>query len=247
MIDRRRLLTHAPYLYSPFASWDFISGQMFQDDAGTTPAGLGDVVGLVHDASGNGRHLEQSTASSRPHRIFGGLNTNGVDEFLVSSANLDLSGTNEMSIVLGVSVDTTAANFPRIISSQSDGAGSFRLFHLQGTSEKINFQSEGASAVSGAQSAAAYSPPFSACISARASLATDTVEVWVDGVQSGTSTTAQGGGNFASTLLYVGRAWYNGDYAPCTISSLAVYDRYLTDLEMEQVGVSSCLMHGIRA
>lgn len=39
---------------------------MFQDTAGTIPAGFGEPVGLIRDKSGNGNHASQATATARP-------------------------------------------------------------------------------------------------------------------------------------------------------------------------------------
>ena len=42
------------------------SSTVWQDAAGTTPAGVGDPVGRIDDKSGNGNHATQSTSTARP-------------------------------------------------------------------------------------------------------------------------------------------------------------------------------------
>jgi hypothetical protein len=65
---------------------------MFQDSAGTTPAALGQPVGLIRDKSGNGMHLVQATTSLKPtlQQDAGGnyyLLRDGVDDTMASAGS----------------------------------------------------------------------------------------------------------------------------------------------------------------
>jgi len=69
---------------------------LFQDAAGTIPVtGDGDPVGLMLDKSGNGHHASQPTTAAKPvYRTDGMLHwieSDGIDDQLVSGANVDLS------------------------------------------------------------------------------------------------------------------------------------------------------------
>jgi len=77
------------------------SSTVFQDAAMTTPAGDGDPVGAIMDKSGNGNHITQSTAASRPAlRNVGGLwylEFDGTDDFLACAPIL----TGTQTAVMG--------------------------------------------------------------------------------------------------------------------------------------------------
>lgn len=66
------------------------SSTVWQDAAGTTPAGVGDPVGRIDDKSGNGNHATQTTSAARPVLQQSGdlyyLDFDGVDDLMVSSA-----------------------------------------------------------------------------------------------------------------------------------------------------------------
>jgi hypothetical protein len=83
-----------PASLSPTAWYDVSDlSTLFQDSAGTTPVTAdGDPVGKVLDKSGNGNHLVQATAGSRPlYKTSGGLSWllfDGVDDSLAASFTL---------------------------------------------------------------------------------------------------------------------------------------------------------------
>src|SRR5690554_7137473 len=83
---------------------------LFQDSAGTTPVTAdGDPVGLMLDKSGNGNHVSQSVAASRPiYRTAAGLHWlefDGVDDFLTTNI-IDFSATDSAQVFSGVSVNS---------------------------------------------------------------------------------------------------------------------------------------------
>jgi hypothetical protein len=90
---------------------------MFQDSAGTTPVtATGQPVGLIRDKSGRGSHASQATAASRPTLQqdasgFYYLSFDGVDDGLVTAANVDFSATSKITVAAGVNFsNTTNAN-----------------------------------------------------------------------------------------------------------------------------------------
>jgi hypothetical protein len=59
--------TGTPGVYHEGAWYDpSDSSTVWQDAAGTTPAGVGDPVGRIDDKSGNGNHATQTTSAARP-------------------------------------------------------------------------------------------------------------------------------------------------------------------------------------
>ena len=86
---------------------------MFQDSAGTTPVtAVGQPVGKILDKSGRGNHATQATAAARPVLQQDGngkyyLAFDGVDDFL-STASIDFSATDKMTVVAGVAITGTA-------------------------------------------------------------------------------------------------------------------------------------------
>lgn len=96
----------------------------FQDTAGATPAGLGDPVGRLNDLSGNGNHLTQATASSKPtlQQTAGGLwylQFDGVDDFL------ELTGLTWLVTAQATFVGTQGGANPARIYSQSDAGADY--------------------------------------------------------------------------------------------------------------------------
>jgi len=72
------------------------SSAVFQDAAGTTPAGDGDPVGRIEDKAGNGNHATQSTSAARPtlRKTAGGLwylEFDGADDILDCGSDLSLN------------------------------------------------------------------------------------------------------------------------------------------------------------
>jgi hypothetical protein len=88
---------------------------MFQDAAGTTPVtAAGQPVGLILDKSGNGHHASQSTSTARPlFQIDGSGNAHlvfdGVDDYL-STAAIDLTGTDKVTVFIGIQSDFSGTN-----------------------------------------------------------------------------------------------------------------------------------------
>lgn len=114
----------------------------FQDDAGTTPAAVGDPVGYIADLSGNGNHMVQATSAARPVLRQDGsgyyyLEFDGVDDSLASTASITfgvpfyfaLAGERLDGAGQLLSVGTILANSVGIFNVTS---GRFRLYHRVG-------------------------------------------------------------------------------------------------------------------
>lgn len=104
---------------------------MYQDAAGTTPVtSHNDPVGLIQDKSGNAYHMTQSTAGFRPlyqtDGVLHWLKFDGVDDFLLTTNNVNWTGVTQLSIFSGFekTSDTTRGI---VFNKRSNGAGAFAV------------------------------------------------------------------------------------------------------------------------
>lgn len=83
--------------------WDFTDmATLFQDSARTVPVtAASQPVGGVNDISGLHRVLAQPTSGKRPLFNGNGITPDGVDDFLVTAANLDLSACDKAVVGMG--------------------------------------------------------------------------------------------------------------------------------------------------
>jgi hypothetical protein len=101
--------------------------KMFQEAAGSTPAVVGQPVGLVKDKSGNGYDLSQSTSSKRPVLQQSGslyyLQFDGIDDALTLSTGRDLfQNVTSAFVAMAVSVASVSAG-QVVLTGWSVGTG----------------------------------------------------------------------------------------------------------------------------
>lgn len=118
----------SPASLSPSAWYDPSDlSTLFQDSAGTTPVTAdGDPVGKMLDKSGNGNHLTQATAGSRPlYKTSGGLSWllfDGVDDYLIGGDVLDLGSNGYFaSIAVRLSAWDYQGLFAKSVAGSSVG------------------------------------------------------------------------------------------------------------------------------
>lgn len=108
------------------AWYEIAPAYVYQTTDTSTPGVVGQPVGRVTDRSGNGFHLTQGTAASRPVLRQSGslyyLEFDGTNDFLsvASFTYVDASGFNGQAV--GVSFDTIAAGTPCVFQCDN-GAG----------------------------------------------------------------------------------------------------------------------------
>lgn len=138
-------------------------------------------------------------AVTAPH----GLQKDGVDDFELT-APVDLSGTDKMTVCMGVrklsdaaagmavelSVNTNTNNGAFFIAAP-DAAGTF-YFASKGTVNVVVSRST-------------FTAPISAVLVLTSNIVAPTLDTRVNGVASATSTSSQGTGNFGNYALYFGR------------------------------------------
>ena len=206
---------------------------MFQDAAGTTPVTeAGQPVGLILDKSGNGHHASQATSTARPlFQIDGSgkhyLAFDGVDDYL-STAAIDLTGTDKVTVFVGTKKISDAANYSMIASfSENSGAylGTFALmapylsvfknysWTSKGTSEATIHLSE-------------FAGPDLCVITAIGDISAPFASLSRNGTTPVTSAATQGTGNYGSWPLYIGgrgELFFNGNIYSLIIGG-ALYD-----------------------
>lgn len=80
---------------------------LFQDAAGSTPAGNGDPVGQWADKSGNGNNLTQGAASLQPTVAANGISLDGTE--IMDASISHLSGDVDFSVIVVATRDASAA------------------------------------------------------------------------------------------------------------------------------------------
>jgi len=186
---------------------------LFQDSAGTIPVTAdGDPVGRITDKSGNGKHLIQATAGSRPlYKIDGTtgkpyIHTNDSDAWM-SCASFNMSGTDSVSVFTAMQKDSSAAFavFCELSASTATNTGTFLLSAPNSAAENISFVSKGSAQALATKSSLAV-PPLPAIVIGLADISSDYVENRVNDLSAVVTTgTDQGLGNYGNHTLYLFR------------------------------------------
>lgn len=128
----------------------------------------------------------------------------GMDDSLYTASNMDLSGTDKVTVLAGVRKLSDAAL--GIVAELTNN--DFRQFSVQAppsASARYRFSSTGATTTTSATSAASYAAPITNVLTGQGDINAPSVALRVNAVADGASTLSQGGGNYASSLLYIGR------------------------------------------
>lgn len=126
-------------------AWDFTSpGRLYQDSDGATPVtSYGDPIGLAMDLSPNENHLRQQTTTARPSYTDNGMETDGVDDTMVS---LDFPASLGSGWYFGVAVNRLSVNSarPDCRITANSGPNDYLELNWQ-TSERAQFRIRGLS------------------------------------------------------------------------------------------------------
>lgn len=99
---------------------------LFQDTAGTVPAGVGDPVRLMQDKSGNARHMRAGSDAARPVLQSSGglywLEGDGVDDLMVADDGVMFSTT--VYTALACRLLSFSTSFPGILRHAAGTGGS---------------------------------------------------------------------------------------------------------------------------
>lgn len=186
---------------------------LFQDSAGTIPVTAdGDPVGLILDKSGLGNHAFQVTLASRPtYRTDGTLHWlefDGVNDWLVTTAVLPITGTDKITILVGQRhlVNSPDGTILELSPTRVANTNSFTLFSSSG-GNKYSWLLRGSGATSNWANATSstFNAPHTGVLSCLGKISPSNATLRVNGGQVGQRTTATGTGNWGSYPLYIGR------------------------------------------
>lgn len=155
--------------------------------------------------------LRQAVAGSQPvAATAGGLSYvtfDGTDDGLASAAALDLSGTDKVTVVLGLRKTSDAATAAVLEHSASSSAtnGTFAAWAPLTAAANYTFRSRGTTSQDASATAAGYAAPHTAVVTGQGDIAGDRAYLRVNGSLQATDVDDQGTGNFTSQTLYMGR------------------------------------------
>ena len=185
---------------------------LWLDTGRTTPAtgAAGESIAGVTDRSGNGFHLSQSVAASRPFTeiVNGGLRTrfDGVADRLTSNIAVDYGGSDAITVSAAALKASDAGSTRAIVESAPAGTndGTYGLFF-----PRVADEAGGIFAMKGTTNQQAgvttgYAAPFKGVITGIGRISTDTSILRIDGTQVGTNTGDQGTGTLTNATLNVG-------------------------------------------
>lgn len=175
-------------------------------DTGTTPVvASGDLFGKILDLSGRGNHAGQITSTSRPkYDLTSGLSSalfDGADDSWQTFANLDLSGTDKVTVIAGVrKLSDASAGVLVELGPLFTTAGTFGLFApTSAASPTYYFSATGASASPNIQITAAA--PDTAVLTGSVDLSAASAASALALRRNGVLTTGVGGAPGARSLL----------------------------------------------
>lgn len=223
---------------------DFTS--MFQDSGNTQPVtDVGQTIGSILDKSGRNNHFRQVTATSRPitqRDASGYLGSvlDGIDDSWKSTVTLDLSSSDKVTIVAGVT-KTSDANTGIIVEHSSNfntSPANDGGFYLAGpnAAAATNFTSSSrgtAAAVPGLGSTVINKPsPISGVLTSINDIAGDSTILRFNGSAAAAGVADKGAGNFSNLSHFIGAR--GGTTLPFTgsIYQIVVINRALTSAEL---------------
>ena len=226
------------------AWYDFSNpATLWLDTARTSPASgaAGESIAGVTDLSGNGYHLEQATAASRPvTEIVNGslrLQFDGVADTMSSVAALNFGGSDAVTISAGLNKASDASSTRCIVEIGNTGSinGSTGLFGPRVAAEPgFVFHSRGtANAESGVTTG--YPAPFKGVVTGIGDISADTAIMRIDGTQVASVATDQGTGGFATSTMWVGSRGGTQWFFSGSLGSLFVLRSVATDRELAAI------------
>lgn len=181
---------------------------MFQDVDGEVPVTeVGQSVALILDKSGNEHSFVQATEANRPVLRADGDNNylefDGTVSGLASSATIDFTGTNAVTVCAGVRKASDAAR-GMLLELANNAARQFQLNAPRNAAADYSFISRGS-----AGAVDAVATPFAAgtshVVTGLGDIVNDICIIRVNGSQITSVTTDQGAGPYMNSTVYVGR------------------------------------------
>lgn len=177
----------------------------------------------------------------------GRLQGDGVDDFLQSAANVDLSATDAVTWVAAVSKisDAAAAVVAEHTASAEANAG-YAIKAPDGASATIAGYSRGTLTATG--SAGSLASPSIGVLSLQAKISTDALTLRRNGSSVATSASDQGTGNYASAVGYLfSRAGTGSFFSGSLMSDIVAPGRTLTSTELDRAERYAAAQAGVPA
>lgn len=186
--------------------WDWTDiATLSQDSAGTTPVtASGQPVGRTLDKSGQGNHVIQSTAGARPQYNGAGITPDGVDDFMVTAANLNLTACDKVVVAIGYEKLDNTTRMQVELSANGTNPGMFYFVSgVDTTYQNYYFPGQGYVDHALAASFATPRPNEYGAHIGRASIPGDLGQVWWNGTKGTDSTADRIGGTMGNQFLYL--------------------------------------------
>lgn len=229
---------------------------LFQDSAGATPVtASGQPVGRILDRSGAGNHMAQVTAPSRPVWQSNALQFDGIDDILLSVANVDMRGASQVTVVMGLRKlsdvgGSSGVSFVLEHSEYVTNPGFVLFAPLGGAADGFGAGVNSGSGNAAVSVGAGYAAPVSAVLTGlfdTSAVALEKVRVRTNGLLSPNRDSAGGTSAFQNATLGLGNRptpavyWFNG-----AIYGLIIIGRTLSPDELwvceqymaQQVGIA---------
>jgi len=206
-----------------------------QDSAGTTPVvAAGDPIGRIMDKSGAANHLIQATAASRPlwQTTFAAFD--GVDDSWQSTANLDMSSTDALTVVVGarkLSDVAVGAIIELSVAASNGNPGSFAVF-APITAGINNYQFRSVGTLTTQTTLAGYAAPITNVVTGLGSISSPLCTLRVN-KNSLNSASSQGTGNYGNYPLFVGRRQSVSIPFTGNVYGVLIFPRLLTPSELD--------------
>jgi hypothetical protein len=198
-------------------------------------------VGYIEDSSGNGHHIQQTTAGKRPiFKTSGGLNwlegTGAAGARGLSSVNtIDMTATNNVTICAGVTRDTASTGC--IVEHTANAGttnGGYWLFFDGGNVYSTFGKGSLAFSANTFVTTAAITAP-----NTRVLVATNPIDSFSKIRENTVSRTAvsstKGTGNYANATLYIGSRANTSEYIDGNIYSLFAYTDIKTGADLTAI------------
>lgn len=231
----------SPADLSPFVWFDPTDAStLFQERTGasaTTAAGVGDPAGTMLDKSGNGYHLVAPSDGARwTVRSDGGLDFNGSTSCGSTVTTVDLTGTDEVTIIRGLrrNADTTQV-FYETSGNWTANTGSFISTCESGIEFTAAARGSGTALASYRAAYQGSAAPELAVLTTLHTISGDSTILKVNGVQADEATGDKGSGNFGNYTLFVGARNDASFFANMDLYGLIIVPRLLTAQEIADV------------
>lgn len=181
-----------------------------------------------------GNHATQTTSASKPRWDGTYATCDGFDDFL-STASIDFTGTNAVTVVAGIYKASDAA-LGMLIETSTDGAANNGAFFVRAPQSNgatnISFGARGTTLGHAFNSSA--TAPISAVVSGEASITAPYTRIRTNGVLNHELTTSLGTGPLGNYPLYIGRRGGTAFPFNGRIHRLLIIGRALTAAELAQ-------------